>query len=83
MIVDPVFGELLTSKETSELTGFTLNQLRNWRMPARRQLAPFGFLSIGNTPFYRKVVVESWVQEFGPQRPQYFPTGADLNFPLP
>lgn len=78
----PKFGELLTAKEVSDLTGFTMNQLRNWRIPARRQLAPFGYLSIGATPLYRKVVVEAWLEQSGPQQVQYYPGELDERFPI-
>jgi hypothetical protein len=76
------YGELLNSKQVSELTGFTMNQLRNWRSPSRRNLAPFGYLSIGGTCFYRKLVVEAWVAESGPQVVEYHPTSFDERFPL-
>lgn len=78
----PTYGELLTAKEVCALTGFTMNQLRNWRTEHRRHLGPFGFLSIGGTSYYRKVVVEAWLQENGPQYAVYHPTEFDKKFPL-
>lgn len=78
----PIYGEILTAKEVSEITGFTMNQLRNWRIPARRNLAPFGFMSIGASPYYRKVVVEGWLEIHGGQKAEYFPTEFDKNYPV-
>jgi len=76
------FGELLTAKETCEITGFTMNQLRNWRVPARRSLAPIGYVAIGATPYYRKVVVQAWLDENGQQQGVYFPSELDKRFPV-
>lgn len=78
----PVYGELLTAKETAQLTGFTMNQLRNWRIPARQSLAPFGFVSIGVSPHYRKVVVQDYLEECGAQTANYVMTERDKKFPL-
>ena len=78
----PTFGELLTAKEVIQLTGFTMNQLRNWRIPARRELAPFGFVSIGVSPHYRKVVVEAWLERNGGSNVSYSPAGLDAEFPI-
>lgn len=78
----PVYGELLTAKEVIQLTGFTMNQLRNWRIPARRELAPFGFVSIGVSPHYRKVVVEAWLERNGGSNVSYSPAGLDAEFPI-
>ena len=78
----PTFGELLTAKEVIQLTGFTMNQLRNWRIPARRELAPFGFVSIGVSPHYRKVVVEAWIERNGGSNVSYVPAGLDAEFPI-
>lgn len=77
-----IYGELLTAKETAEATGFTMNQLRNWRIPARQQLAPFGFVSIGSSPHYRKVVVEAWIERNGGSNVKYVSAGLDAEFPI-
>ena len=76
------FGELLTAKETCEATGFTMNQLRNWRVPARRALAPIGYVAIGTTPYYRKIVVQAWLDENGAQQGAYYPSELDKKFPI-
>lgn len=64
------------------MTGFTMNQLRNWRIPARLHLAPFGYVAIGATAYYRKVVVEAYVEEMGFSHDAYRTTPLDLKFPL-
>lgn len=79
---DPVYGELLSSKEVSELTGLTLNQLRNWRLPARHDKAPFGFLYIGTAPYYRKNVISAWLEQNGGSNKRYVPLGIDSQFPI-
>lgn len=77
-----IYGELLTAKEVCDFTGFTMNQLRNWRIPARRSLAPFGFVSIGATPYYRKVVIQDYLDEQGPQQGVYVMSERDKKFPI-
>lgn len=77
-----LYGELLTAKEVCEVTSFTMNQLRNWRVPARRELAPFGFIAIGGSPFYRKIVVQAWLDENGAQQGIYYPSEFDKRFPV-
>jgi len=59
-----------------------MNQLRNWRVPARRELAPFGFVSIGSTPYYRKVVVQDYLDENGVQQGVYVMSDRDKKFPV-
>lgn len=81
-IQNAIYGELLTSKEVCEVTGFTMNQLRNWRSPSRRDLAPFGFVSIGVSPYYRKVVVQDYLDEQGPQQGVYVMSERDKKFPV-
>jgi hypothetical protein len=81
-IQNAIYGELLTSKEVCEVTGFTMNQLRNWRSPNRRDLAPFGFVSIGVSPYYRKVVVQDYLDEQGPQQGVYVMSERDKKFPV-
>lgn len=83
-IYDPYYGELLTPRETSNLTGFTMNQLRNWRMQTRIESAPFGFIRIGGAVYYRKVVVDSYVDDNGgiAQTRTYIQTERDRRFPI-
>jgi hypothetical protein len=69
---DPMYGELLHSRQVSEITGLTMNQLRNFRIPERIEKAPFPFLRIGGAAMYRKADVELWLSENGgPQAIQY------------
>ena len=71
---DPVYGELLTSKEVSALTGFTMNQLRNHR---QRKTSPIAFINAGNTSWYRKQGVDDYLAEHGPISFEYVvPEGA-------
>lgn len=79
---DPLYGELLTSREVSEMTGFTLNQLRNYRMPERQPKMPFGFLRVGGTTLYRKAVIEAWLEQNGSITPEYFQADIDKKVPL-
>ena len=79
---DALYGELLTSREVSEITGFTINQLRNYRMPERQSKMPFGFLRIGGTTLYRKAVIEAWLEENGSITPEYFQADIDKKVPL-
>lgn len=79
---DPTYGELLTAKEVCEATGFTMNQLRNWRMPARLDKAPFGFVSIGVSPYYRKASVQKWLDTNTGSNVRYTPAGTDLDIPI-
>lgn len=79
---DSVYGELLTAKEVANLTGLTMNQLRNWRMPQRHDKAPFGFVSIGLAPHYRRVVVEAWLERNGGTNRKFTPLGLDTEFPI-
>lgn len=79
---DSVYGELLTAKEVANMTGLTMNQLRNWRMPQRFDKAPFGFVSIGVSPHYRRVVVEAWLERNGGTNRKFTPLGIDAEFPI-
>lgn len=81
-VFDPTYGELLTSKEVTQITGFTSNQLRNWRLPARLEKAPFGFVYIGATPHYRKASVLKWLDTHQANNVRYVPAGADLLVPI-
>ena len=60
---DPLYGELLTSREVADLTGFTLNQLRNQRQ--RPDTAPFGWLRQGGTSWYRRDDIVLWMEANG------------------
>ena len=79
---DPLYGELLSAREVSELTGLTIVQLRNWRIPSRRDKAPFGFIQIGLAPYYRKVVVDAWLERNGGSNIKFIPAGIDSEFPV-
>lgn len=79
---DPTYGALLSPREVSEMTGLTNNQLRNWRIPARRDKAPFGFVQIGASPYYRKIVVEAWLERTGGNNVKFIPAGLDAEFPV-
>ena len=69
---DPQYGYLMTSKEVAEITGFTLNQLRNFR---QRGNSPIHFLSDGNTSWYRKEDVIRYVENHGTKKLEYHKTG--------
>jgi hypothetical protein len=79
---DPLYGELLTSREVSEMSGLTLNQLRNYRLPDRQDKMPFGFIRIGGTSLYRKAVIEAWLEENGVAQPEYIQADIDRKIPL-
>jgi hypothetical protein len=65
----PVYGELLTSREVSEITGFTMNQLRNHRQ--RPETSPLPFVKVGGTSLYRKDDVHLWLDKNGGLEAQY------------
>lgn len=81
-IYDPLYGELLTVNEVVSVTGFTTNQLRNWRTENRLHLAPFGYVQIGVKPYYRKVVVDAFVEENGGAKRVFKSAGLDEKFPV-
>lgn len=58
-----VYGELLSSREVSDLTGFTMNQLRNQRQ--KPETSPFPFVRIGGTSLYRKSDINAWIEKNG------------------
>jgi len=66
---DPIYGDLLTSREVSELTGYTMNQLRNHR--TRPEISPFPFVRQGGTSWYRKDDISLWLEENGSVEYQY------------
>lgn len=78
----PIYGDLMTAKEVAEATHFTLNQLRNWRNDTRGHLAPFGSIQIGGTSYYRRIVVQAWIDRNGTQAGTYRMTDLDREFPL-
>ena len=78
----PVYGDLMTAKEVSEATHLTMNQLRNWRNDSRAHLAPFGSIQLGGTSYYRRVVVQDYLEEQGVQSGNYRMTERDRKFPL-
>ena len=57
---DPIYGNLLTSKEVANRTGFTLNQLRNHRQ--RPETSPLPFIRQGGTSWYREDDVQIWLE---------------------
>lgn len=81
-IYDQTYGELLTAKETCAATGFTMNQLRNWRLPSRLDKAPFGYVSVGTSPYYRKASVQLWLDQNAGTNIKYVPAGTDKDVPL-
>lgn len=81
-IYDPLYGELLTVNEVVSATGFTVNQLRNWRNESRLHLAPFGYVAVGAKPYYRSVVIDAYVNKNGGSQSVYKPSGMDVEFPV-
>jgi hypothetical protein len=79
---DPLYGELLNSREVSEMTGFSMNQLRNFRIPARHDKMPFGYLKVGGNALYRKAVIDAWLEENGVMTPEYVQAEIDKKVPL-
>jgi hypothetical protein len=70
---DPQYGYLLTAKEVSDMTGFTMNQLRNYR---QRGNSPIHFLTDGNTSWYRKEDVLAYIETNGTKKLEYHTTGS-------
>jgi hypothetical protein len=66
---DPIYGELLTSREVAELTGFTMNQLRNQRQ--RPETSTFPYVKQGGTSWYRRDDIDLWLEENGTIEYQY------------
>lgn len=80
---DHTYGELLTSREVGNLTGFTMNQLRNHRQ--KPETSPLAFIRFGATSLYRLSDVNQYLETSGgPLSRQYIvPTGipsTPLNF---
>jgi len=76
---DPQYGYLLTTKEVSNMTGFTLNQLRNFR---QRGNSPIHFLTDGNTSWYRKEDVIAYIESNGTKKLEYHTTGTYSPAPI-
>lgn len=67
------FGVLLTSREVSDLTGFTLNQLRNDRQKDKPVLLPF--VRQGGSSWYRKDDVDALLERTGGAEWEYIGDG--------
>lgn len=76
----PIYGELLSSRQTSDLTGYTMNQLRNFRQ--RPESAPFGFVRQGGTSWYRKDDIEAWLESNGEVEYEYIKPPDAISAPL-
>jgi hypothetical protein len=76
----PIYGALLTSRQASDLTGFTMNQLRNFRQ--RPETAPFGFVRQGGTSWYRKDDIEAWLEKNGAVAYEYIVPASGVSSPL-
>lgn len=48
-----------------------MNQLRNYRMPARLDKSPFPFVRLGGSTFYRKADINLWIEQNGGIEAQY------------
>lgn len=51
-------------------------------MPARLDKAPFGFVSIGVSPYYRKASVQKWLDDNTGTNVKYTPAGTDHDIPI-
>lgn len=73
---DPVYGEVLNSREVADLTGLSMNQLRNMRQ--RKAEGSIPFLRAGNTSWYRRQDVLNWIDDNGTMQAEYIvPEGAN------
>lgn len=77
MIDHQELGTLYTVNEAIEITGYTLNQLRNWRTPQRRDRAPFGYVQIGHNVFYKADDLADHLTATATQSYTYYPTKKD------
>jgi hypothetical protein len=59
----PKYGTLLNSREVSDQTGFTMNQLRYFRQNPDK--SPFPLLKKGATTFYREQDIEKYLEAHG------------------
>lgn len=72
----PKFGNLLTSREVSDMTGFTMNQLRYFRQTPEK--TPFPFIRKGQTTLYREQDIQKYVEVNGAIDEEYIvPEGFD------
>lgn len=65
----PKYGTLLNSREVSDLTGFTLNQLRYFRQNPEK--SPFPLLKKGTTTFYREADIDLYLETHGVAGDEY------------
>lgn len=77
---DPIYGELLTSKEVASITGYTMNQLRNFRQ--RTETSPLPFVRQGGTSWYRKDDIDLWLADNGAIEYEYIKTPSAKSAPL-
>lgn len=66
---DPMYGELLTSREVANLTGFSMNQLRYFRQVPEKSQIPF--IQQGSTTLYRKDDIYKWIELNGRKQLKY------------
>lgn len=59
----PKYGALLNSREVSDMTGFTMNQLRYFRQVPEK--SPFPLLKKGATTLYREQDIEKYLEVHG------------------
>jgi len=76
----PEYGELLTSREVSDLTGFTMNQLRNQR--TKPEASPIKFVRQGGTSWYRKSDVDAYIELNGGSEWEYIGGPESITTPL-
>lgn len=76
----PRYGKLLTSREVSDLTGFTLNQLRYQRQNPDQAELPF--VKQKANSFYRESDVLLWLEENGGVEEEYVVAGKSKATPL-
>lgn len=76
----PKFGELLSSREVSDMTGYTMNQLRYFRQDHTK--APFPMVKKGNTTLYRLTDIEKYIAEYGTEGEEYLVPDAFEPTPL-
>jgi len=76
----PIYGELLTSRQVADQTGFTLNQLRNQR--ARPETSAFNWIRQGGNPCYRKDDIEVWLEQNGSMDAEYVQVPNAIAAPL-
>jgi hypothetical protein len=66
----PMYGELLNAREVSDLTGYTLNQLRYFKR--EKDKSPFPMLRLGGTTLYVKRDIDIWIEQNGGAEIEYF-----------